>query len=46
WWGRHLVNTLEQSDKINVVSVTSANPAKHDDYANDKGVNLATSYTE
>lgn len=46
WWGRNLVNTTEQSDKINVLSVTSGHPAKHRDFADEKGVTLATSYDE
>ena len=46
WWGRNLVNTIEQTDKINVLSVTSANPAKHQDFADEKGVTLAANYDE
>lgn len=46
WWGRNMVNTIEQSDKINTVSVTSGHPANHQDFADEKGVALANSYEE
>ena len=46
WWGRNLVNTIEQSDKINVLSVTSGHPANHREFADEKGVTLAASYDE
>lgn len=46
WWGRNLVNTTEQSDKINVLSVTSGHPANHQDFADEKGVVLAANYEE
>ncbi len=46
WWGRNLVNTIEQSDKMNVLAVTSGHPAKHQDFADEKGVTLAASYEE
>lgn len=46
WWGRNMVNTIEQSDKINILSVTSGHPANHKDFADEKGVSLAASYDE
>ena len=46
WWGRNLVNTAEQSDKINVLSVTSGHPANHQDFADEKGVSLVDTYGE
>ena len=46
WWGRNLANTLEHSDKIDVVSVTSGHPVNHRDFAEEKGVALAGSYEE
>lgn len=46
WWGRNLASTTEQSDKINVVSVTAGHPANHQDFADEKGLALAASYDE
>ena len=46
WWGRHLANTIEQTDKIKVLSLTSANPAKHQEFADEKGVTLTARYHE
>ena len=46
WWGRNLASTTEQSDKINVLSVTSGHPANHQDFADEKGLTLAASYDE
>jgi len=46
WWGRNMVNTLERSDKIKVLSVTSGHPANHKDFADEKGVSLVDSYDE
>ena len=46
WWGRNLASTTEQSDKINVVSVTAGHPANHQDFADEKGLTLAASYDE
>jgi len=46
WWGRNLVNAIEQSDKLNVLAVTSGHPANHQDFADEKGVTLTSSYDE
>ncbi len=44
WWGRHIVNGLEGSKRIEIVAVTSHSPEKHRDFADEKGVALLPSY--
>jgi predicted dehydrogenase len=46
WWGRNLVNTSAQGDKIKVLSVTAGHPENHQDFADEAGVTLAKSYDE
>ncbi len=46
WWGRNMVETIEQSDKLQTLSVTSGHPANHQDFADEKGVSLVHNYEE
>ncbi len=44
WWGRHMVNSVAGSDRIEVVRLTSRNPAGHQAFAEEVGIPLADSY--
>ena len=44
WWGRHLVNSVADSDKIDIVRLTSHSPSRHVDFAGETGIALADSY--
>lgn len=43
WWGRHIVGSLADSDRISVVGVTARRPEQHRDFAEQAGVRLYSS---
>ncbi|MED5536118.1 MAG: Gfo/Idh/MocA family oxidoreductase [Pseudomonadota bacterium] len=44
WWGRHMVNSVENSEKIEIVRLTARRPDRHKDFAEEKGVPLVGDY--
>ena len=46
WWGRHIVNSLETSKKIEVVRLAARRPDRHKQFSNEKGIVLVESYQE
>lgn len=46
WWGRHFVNTIEKTDKIEVTRIAARNRDKHQEFADEKGLKLLSSYEE
>ena len=46
WWGRHMVNCVEGSGKIDIVRLTSRHPQRHREFAEERGIVLADSYRQ
>ena len=46
WWGRHIVTSLKNSDKIVVTTVAARSREKHQDFADEAGVTLLSSYED
>ena len=46
WWGRLIVNTLKDSDKIEVVRIAARTPSKHQEFADEAGVKLMQNYDD
>ena len=44
WWGRHMVNSVENSEKIKVVRLTARRPDRHRDFSEEKGIPLIDDY--
>ncbi len=44
WWGRHMVNSIKGSDKIEITRLTARTPSKHQDFADETGIPLVDSY--
>ena len=44
WWGRHMVNSIKGSDKIEITRLTARTPSKHQDFADETGIPLLDSY--
>lgn len=44
WWGRHMVKSIEGSDKITINRLAARSPAKHQDFADETGIKLVDSY--
>ena len=44
WWGRHMVNSLENSEKIKIVRLTARRPDRHVDFSAEKSIPLADDY--
>ena len=44
WWGRHMVNSVENSEKIKVVRLTARRPDRHRDFSEEKGIPLVDDY--
>ena len=36
WWGRHMVNSVEKSEKIEVNRLTARRPDRHKDFSDEK----------
>ncbi|NND50002.1 MAG: Gfo/Idh/MocA family oxidoreductase, partial [Rhizobiales bacterium] len=46
WWGRHIIGTLKESQKINVVAATARRPDRHRDFAEEAGIDLIDGYEQ
>lgn len=46
WWGRHIVNALSDSERLNVTTVAARSRDKHQQFADEAKVNLLSSYEE
>lgn len=46
WWGRHIVTSLKNSDKIEVTTVAARSREKHQEFADSANVKLLSSYEE
>ena len=44
WWGRHMVNSIKGSDKIEIVRMAARRPERHQDFADETGIPLLDSY--
>lgn len=44
WWGRHMIETLKDSDRIRVVAATARRPERHRDFADEAGIDLVDDY--
>ena len=44
WWGRHMINTLKDSDRIGVVAATARRPERHRDFAEEAKIELVEDY--
>ena len=44
WWGRHMVNSVENSDKIKIVKLTARRPDRHMDFSKEKGIPIVSDY--
>ena len=40
WWGRHIIATLKDSERISVVAATAGRPERHRDFAQEAGIEL------
>ncbi len=45
WWGRHIIETLKNSDRIQVVGATARRPDQHRDFTKEAGIDLFDNYT-
>ncbi len=46
WWGRHMVNSIKGSDKLEIVRLAARRPDRHRDYSEEVGVPLLDDYQE
>ena len=46
WWGRHIIETLENNDRIKIVAATARRPDRHREFVESKGLTLHTGYSE
>ena len=44
WWGRHMVNSVEGSDKLRITHLTARRPQLHRDFSDEKGIPLFDDY--
>jgi len=44
WWGRHMIKSIEGSDKLTINRLAARSPAKHQDFATETGIELLDSY--
>ena len=44
WWGRHIVNSIKESDKIKIVRLVTRRPSHHTEFARQMGVPLDDNY--
>lgn len=44
WWGRHMVNSVENSKKIEIVRLTARRPDRHRDFSEEQGIPLLDDY--
>ena len=46
WWGRHIVNSLENSEKIKIGRLTARRSDRHRDFSAENGIPLVDDYDE
>ena len=46
WWGRHMVDTVKGSDKLEVVRLAARHPDRHRDFAAETGIPLLDDYQQ
>ncbi|MBI80195.1 MAG: Gfo/Idh/MocA family oxidoreductase [Pseudomonadota bacterium] len=46
WWGRHMVEAIDGSDKIKITKLTARTPEKHKDFSDQKKIPLVSSYED
>ncbi|MEE8092626.1 MAG: Gfo/Idh/MocA family oxidoreductase [Gammaproteobacteria bacterium] len=46
WWGRHMVNTVKGSDKLEIVRLAARRPDRHRDFAAETGIPLLDDYQQ
>ncbi len=44
WWGRHMVNAVKGSDKLEIVRLAARRPDRHRDFAEETGIPLLDSF--
>ena len=44
WWGRHMVNSVKGSDKLEIVRMAARRPDRHRDFAAETGIPLLDNY--
>ena len=44
WWGRHMVNSIKGSDKLEIVRLAARRPERHRDFAEETGIPLLGNY--
>ena len=44
WWGRHMVNSVKGSDKLEIVRLAARRPDRHKDFAEETGIPLLDDY--
>ena len=44
WWGRHMVNSIKGSDKLEIVRLAARRPDRHKDFAEETGIPLLDDY--
>ncbi len=44
WWGRHMVNSIKGSDKLEIVRLAARRPERHRDFAEETGIPLLDNY--
>lgn len=44
WWGRHMVNSVKDSDKLKIVRMAARRPERHQEFADETGIPLLNSY--
>jgi predicted dehydrogenase len=46
WWGRHMVNAVKGSDKLEIVRLAARHPDRHRDFAAEAGIQLLDDYQQ
>jgi predicted dehydrogenase len=46
WWGRHMVNAVKGSDKLEIVRLAARHPDRHRDFAAETGIQLLDDYQQ
>ncbi|WP_188052348.1 Gfo/Idh/MocA family protein [Aureimonas fodinaquatilis] len=44
WWGRTIITRMAHSDRMQIVTAVDVDPAKHEDYARENGLELHSDY--
>ncbi|TDJ47470.1 MAG: gfo/Idh/MocA family oxidoreductase, partial [Gammaproteobacteria bacterium] len=46
WWGRHMVNAVKGSTKLEIVRLTARRPDRHRDFSVETGIPLLDDYQQ